>query len=182
MIKQLNLNPEVINKSLKVNVLDKKLKQTFVSVALIIVFISVASLGLNIFIIAKIKVMEIGASKYDDVIQENKELTAETTKMSNFISQIDNIKKTKIDVTEILTELSRCIPEGGSVDSYNINGSESITISYSAKDYDNITKFMKNVEDEEFFKSISISSISSDSNSGFRASVEIEVSSKNGEE
>lgn len=182
MIKQLNLNPEVINKSLKVNSLDKKLKQTLVSAVLVVALVSAAALGINLFIIAKIKVLEISANKYDDVIQENKELTAETTKMSNFISQIDNIKKTKIDVTEILTELSRCIPEGGSVDSYNINGSESINISYSAKDYDNITKFMKNVEDEEFFKSINISTISSDSNSGFRASVEIEVSSKNGEE
>ena len=35
--------------------------------------------------------------------------------------------------------------------------------------------------DEEFFKSINISSISSDSNNGFRASVEIEVNSKNEE-
>ena len=172
MIKQLNLNPEVINKSLKINILDKKLKQ---------VLVSAAALGINLYIIAKIKVVEINASKYDDIVQENKKLTAETTKMSNFISEIDNIKTTKIDVTEILTELSRCISEGGSLDSYNIKGRESITITYSAKDYDSITKFMKNVEDEEFFKSINISSISSDSNNGFRASVEIEVNSKNEE-
>ena len=181
MIKQLNLNPEVINKSLKVNSLDKKLKQTLVSAVLIVALVSAAALGINLFIIAKIKVVEINASKYDDIVQENKKLTAETTKMSNFISEIDNIKTTKIDVTEILTELSRCISEGGSLDSYNIKGRESITITYSAKDYDSITKFMKNVEDEEFFKSINISSISSDSNNGFRASVEIEVNSKNEE-
>ena len=68
MIKQLNLNPEVINKSLKVNVLDKKLKKTFTTVVLIIVLISAASLGINLFIISKLKFMEISANKYDSVI------------------------------------------------------------------------------------------------------------------
>ena len=151
MIKQLNLNPEVINKSLKVNVLDKKLKQVLMSVVLVIALVSVAALGINLFIIAKIKVLEISANKYDDVIQENKKLTAETNKMSSFISQIDSIKSTKTDVSKILTKINKCIPDGGSMDSYNINVGKGITISYSAKEYDNITKFMKNVEDEEFF-------------------------------
>ena len=181
MIKQLNLNPEVINNSLKVNVLDKKLKKTFTTVVLIIVLISAASLGINLFIIAKIKVMEISANKYDSVIKENKKLTTETTKMSNFITQIDNIKKSKTETSDILTELTRCVPEGGSIESYSIKGSENITLSYSSKDYDNITKFMKNVEDEKFFKSINVSSISSESTDGYKASVEIEVSSKDGE-
>ena len=40
---------------------------------------------------------------------------------------------------------------------------------------------MKNVEDEKFFKSINVSSISSESTDGYKASVEIEVSSKDGE-
>ncbi|CDM68495.1 putative memrbane protein [Clostridium bornimense] len=181
MIKQLNLNPEVINKSLKVNALDKKLKQALVSTVLVVALVSVAALGINLFIIAKIKVLEISANKYDDVIQENKKLTAETNKMNSFISQIDSIKSTKTNVSKILKEVSGCIPNGGSIDSYNIDDGKSIKLSYSTKEYDDITKFMKNVEDTDFFESINISSISSDSN-GFKASVEIEVSSKNGEE
>lgn len=178
MIKQLNLNPEVINKSLKVNVLDKRLKKTFISVVLIIVLISAVSLGINLFIMAKIKVMKIGAQKYDSVIKENKKLTAQTTKMSNFIKTLDNIKKSKQETSEILTELTKCIPQDDSMESYSIKDNKNITLSYSAKDYDNITKFMKNVEDEKFFKRINVSSISSDGTDGYKASVEIEVSSK----